>query len=79
MRCFTSASGDNPLPKMPKESKERAEERGAWRMSDKDYAFLLEEIRLREDNFECDIAAANEVLQQEREEEKWASVGDLEE
>ena len=79
MRCFTSASGDNPLPKMPKASKERAEDRGAWRMSDKDYAFLLEEIRLREDNFEYDIAAANEVLQQEREEEKWATVGDLEE
>ena len=60
-------------------SKERAEDRGAWRISDKYGAFLLEEIRLREDNFEYDIAAANEVLQQEREEEKCASVGDLEE
>ena len=63
MRCFVSASGDKPLPKMPKVTKERAEDRGAWRMSDKDYAFLLEGIRLREDNFEYDIAAANEVLQ----------------
>ena len=40
-------------------------------------AFLSEEIWRREDNFEYDIAAANEVLQQEREEEKWATVGDL--
>ena len=63
MRCSTSERGDNPLPKMPKESKERAEKNGAWRMSDKDGAFLSEEIRLREDNFEYDIAAANEVFQ----------------
>ena len=41
-RCdvsLSSASGDNPLTKMAKVSKERAEDRGAWRMSDKDYAF----------------------------------------
>ena len=43
-------SSDNPLPVgMRKVSKQIASRRGAWRISDEDNAFLLEESHSRED------------------------------
>ena len=43
-------SNDNPLPVgMRKASKQIASQRGAWRISDEDNAFLLEESHSRED------------------------------
>ena len=74
MRSFTNEGGGNPLPTMPGISKKRAEDNGAWRMSDDDSLFLVEEVCLREDNFEYDIAVANKALQQEREEQRWSTV-----
>ena len=74
MRCFTDEGGGNPLPTMPRVSKKRAEDHGAWRMSDDDSLFLLEEVCLREDNFEYDVAIANKALQQEREEQRWCTI-----
>ena len=59
---------------MPAESKERALECGAWRVSDEDYAFLLEEVHLREDNNEYDVTVANYALHLEREEQQWISI-----
>ena len=74
IRAFTAEGGGNSLPVMPAESKERALECGAWRVSDEDYAFLLEEVHLREDNNEYDVTVANYALHLEREEQQWISI-----
>ena len=42
-----------------------AEERGAWRMSDDDHAFLVEESQNREANNEFDMEIASEVMEEE--------------
>ena len=52
---------------MPVEDRERALKRGAWRASDEKYAFLLEEVHMREDNNDYDVAVANHALHLERE------------
>ena len=52
---------------MSVESRERALERGVWQVSDEDYAFLLEEVHMWEDNNEYDVAMANHALHLERE------------
>ena len=52
IRAFTDQKGGNPLPTMQRASTKRAEDNGAWRMSDTDSSFLLEEVSLREDNCE---------------------------
>ena len=43
-------------------------------MSDTDSSFLLEEVSLREDNCEYDVAEANKVLQQERDNQRWKTI-----
>ena len=49
LRAVTDGRGKNPLPsRMPRGSKARALKDGAWRMSDSDYTFLMEEVELRE-------------------------------
>ena len=46
---------------------------------DSDSTFLMEEVELREDNYEYNAAEANRILQLERVEEKWMAVeGDKE-
>ena len=56
---------------MPKNSVTRARVDGAWRISDEDHAFLMDEARVWEEHNEYDVELANEVLQQQREDEKW--------
>ena len=73
LRCYIDNEGDNPLPSLPNIIRERAAEDGAWRMSDSNYIFLIEENRLREDNYEYNIVEANTVLHQERINEQWKS------
>ena len=48
---------------MPRESRARARSGGAWRMSDSDWAFLMEEVQVREDVYEYDVSEANRILQ----------------
>ena len=69
MRLFMEKEGENPLPS--KVNHEIALRRGAWRMSDSDYIFLMEETQLREDVCEYDIGVANTFLQQRLEEVQW--------
>ena len=48
-------SNANPLRKdMKNASIKIADQRGAWRISDEDHAFILEESRMREDEYFCD-------------------------
>ena len=59
---------------MPRESRARARSGGAWRMSDSDWTFLMEEVQVREDVYEYDVSEANRILQLERTEEQWTNV-----
>ncbi len=65
-------SDENPLPKrMRKTSVSIAMDRCAWRMSDEDHAFLMEESRNREECNEYDEELALEAREQEKEANKW--------
>ena len=50
---------------MPQESRARARSGGSWRMSDSDWAFLMEEVQVREDVYEYDVSEAKRTLQLE--------------
>ena len=66
-------SEDNPLPlRMKKKGRDIANERGAWRMSDGDHAFLMEESRNREMNNEYDEEAVMEVREEAERRKKWS-------
>ena len=57
---------------MRRTCKQIAESRGAWGMSNAEYAFLLEEGRKREDcDYEYNEEMALEVRQQEEDAQKW--------
>ena len=62
------------MPVTPAESKEKPMECGALQVLDEDYEFVLEEVHLREDNNEYDVAVANYALHLEREEQQWISI-----
>ena len=64
----------NPLPKrMTSQSIELARDRGAWRMSDDDHGFLIEESRHREEGFEYNVELALDSQRQEEEARIWQS------
>ena len=64
----------NPLPKtLPGQSVTLAKVRGAWRMSDDDHGFLIEESRHREAGFEYDVELALDAQRQEEEARIWQS------
>ena len=64
----------NPLPKrMTRQSIELARDRGAWRMSDDDHGFLIEESRHREAGFEYNVELAMDSQRQEEEARIWQS------
>lgn len=65
-------SAENPFNKrMKKSSVDIADARGAWRMSDDDHGFLMEESRNREEFNEYDEGMALEARQAEEEKMKW--------
>ena len=68
---FTGADGENPLPR--EVSVAQARKTGAWRMSDIENVFMVEETQNREDTCEYDIAEANIILEQEQEAEQWVN------
>ena len=49
------------MPRMPGESKKRTEDAGAWRMLYSDSVSLLEEIGLREDNYEYNLPTTTDI------------------
>ena len=62
----------NPLPKtLPGQSVTLAKVRGAWRMSDDDHGFLIEESRHREAGFEYNVELALDAQRQEEEARIW--------
>ncbi len=64
----------NSLPKrLHRTSVAVARERGAWRMSDDDHGFLIEESRYREAGFEYNEELALDARQQEEEARIWQS------
>ena len=50
---------------------QKAHDRGAWRISDEDYAFIIEESRFREMNNQYDEEAAAEVRASEEARRRW--------
>ena len=52
----------------------RAKDNSVRGMLDYDGLFWVEEVCLREDNFEYDVAVPNKALQQEREEQRWITI-----
>ncbi len=65
-------SDNNPLPKrIGRDSRAIANLRGAWRMSDDDHEFMMEEARNREEGNKYDEELALEVRRQEEEASKW--------
>ena len=62
------------MPTMPWTSMKRAKDNSARGMLDYDGLFWVEEVCLREDNFEYDVAVPNKALQQEREEQRWITI-----
>ena len=64
----------NPLPnRLPRQSVELAKDRGAWRMSDDDHGFLIEESRHRDAGFEYNVELAMDAQRQEEEARIWQS------
>ena len=60
-------SEENPLRReMDRRYVKIDDERGAWRVSDVDHAFLLEESRLRETNNVYDEKLASKVKEEEK-------------
>ena len=73
-------SAEIPLRKdMPKKSVEIADSRGAWRMSDDEHVFLIEEARNREMFNEYYEEMALDVLRAEEEKMKWQQAPNLNE
>ena len=73
-------SAEIPLRKgMPKKSVEIADSLGAWRMSDDDHGFLIEEARNREMFNEYDEEMALDVRRAEEEKMKWQQAPNLNE
>ena len=73
-------SEENPLPpRIRATSVAIADERGAWRMSDDDHAFLMEESRKREECNEYDEELALEVREAEEKAKKWMQAPNLHE
>jgi len=73
-------SEENPLPPRTwKTSVAIADERGAWRMSDDDHAFLMEESRNREECNEYDKELALQVREEEERAKKWTQAPNLHE
>ena len=71
-------SEQNPFQKSMKNAGiAKADAHGAWRMSDEDHAFLMEESRNREEFNEYDEELALAVRQQEEDAKKWQQATNL--